>query len=63
MSADDRNCRTRFLLGAYVLGGLSEQEEAAVEAHLSYCASCRAQCDDLACVPGLLDLLPPSEPQ
>lgn len=59
--ADGRGCRTRFLLGAYVLGGLSEREQAAIEAHVTYCAGCRAECDDLAFVPGLLDLLPSAE--
>ena len=61
MPEQDKGCRTRFLLGAYVLGGLSEREEAAVEAHLSYCAGCQAECEELACVPGLLDLIPPGE--
>lgn len=60
--ADDGSCRTRFLLGAYVLGGLSDREEAAVEAHLSYCAGCQAEYEELACVPELLDLLLPLDP-
>lgn len=59
--ADDKGCRTRFLLGAYLLGGLSEREQAAIEAHLTYCAGCQAECDDLASVPGLLDLLPSAQ--
>lgn len=56
--AGDRGCRTRFLLGAYVLGALSEREQAAVKAHLAYCAGCQADYDDLAYVHGLLGLLP-----
>jgi hypothetical protein len=47
----------RFLLGAYVLGGLSEWEETAVEAHLGSCLRCQAEFEDLACVPGWLDQL------
>lgn len=54
---DDTRCGTRFLLGAYVLGGLSEREEAAIEAHLSHCAHCQAECEELACVPEWLDLI------
>jgi hypothetical protein len=44
-------------LGAYVLGGLSRAEEAAVEAHLAQCAPCQAEYEELACVPSWLDLL------
>ncbi len=47
----------RMLLGAYVLGGLSQHEEYAVRAHLHRCAACRAEYDGLAEVPPLLDLL------
>ncbi len=59
--ADGPGCRARFLLGAYVLGGLSEQEEVVVEAHLSRCARCRVECEELACMPGWLNLIPPDE--
>jgi anti-sigma factor RsiW len=45
------------LLGAYVLGGLSASQEAAVRAHLECCARCRAEHDWLAVVPSWLDLL------
>jgi hypothetical protein len=48
-------------LGAYLLGGLSAAESAAVRAHLSHCATCRAEHDDLALVPALLGLLPAGE--
>jgi len=47
----------RFLLGPYMLGGLSSWEETAVEAHLTHCSRCQAECEDLACVPRWLDLL------
>jgi anti-sigma factor RsiW len=47
----------RLLLGAYVLGGLSLGEELSVRAHLRRCAQCRAEYDELADFPGLLDLL------
>jgi anti-sigma factor RsiW len=47
----------QLLLGAYVLGGLSASEEAVVRAHLSRCGRCRAEHDELACVPSWLDLL------
>jgi anti-sigma factor RsiW len=47
----------RMLLGAFLLGGLSASEESAVRAHLDICAPCRAEHDDLACVPRWLDLL------
>ncbi len=46
-----------MLLGAYLLGGLSEHEEFSVRAHLHRCAACRAEYDELAEVPPLLDLL------
>lgn len=52
----------QLLLGAYVLGGLSAQEEAAVRAHLSRCALCQAEHDELACVPSWLDLLREDHP-
>jgi anti-sigma factor RsiW len=45
------------LLGAYVLGGLTAVQEAAVRAHLECCAQCRAEHDWLAVVPSWLDLL------
>jgi predicted anti-sigma-YlaC factor YlaD len=51
----------QFLLGAYVLGGLSAADEAAVEAHLARCPRCQAEYDELACVPSWLDLLKPPD--
>ena len=59
--AEDTGCRVRFLLGAYLLGGLSGTEEAAVEAHLADCPRCQAECGELECVPGWLDLLKPTD--
>lgn len=52
-----RSRHVQLLLGAYVLGGLSPQEEAAVEAHLPQCAQCRAEYEEMASVPVWLDLL------
>lgn len=37
----------RISLGAYVLGGLADDEAADVEAHLVTCAECRAELDEL----------------
>lgn len=37
----------RISLGAYVLGGLADDEAADVEAHLGTCAACRAELDEL----------------
>lgn len=45
------------LLGAYVLGGLSADEELTVRAHLTRCARCRAEHDDLASITSALGLL------
>ena|SRR5260370_19832401 len=47
----------RMLLGAYLMGGLPEDDAAAVRAHLDVCAKCKAEHDDLAPVPGWLKLL------
>jgi hypothetical protein len=55
--ADKNSAHVRLLLGVYVLGGLSEHEEYSVRMHLSRCAPCRAEYDELADVPALLDLL------
>jgi hypothetical protein len=56
-SAAERGGHVQQLLGAYVLGGLSALEEAMVRAHLDRCPPCRAEHDELACVPSWLDLL------
>jgi anti-sigma factor RsiW len=46
-----------LLLGAYLMGGLPEDDAAAVRAHLEVCAMCRAEHDELAPVTGWLSLL------
>jgi anti-sigma factor RsiW len=46
-----------LLLGAYLMGGLPEDDAAAVRAHLEVCDMCRAEHDELAPVPGWLSLL------
>jgi anti-sigma factor RsiW len=56
-SAQERDGHVELLLGAYVLGGLSGREAAAVRAHLLGCASCQAEHDELAAIPSWLDLL------
>jgi anti-sigma factor ChrR (cupin superfamily) len=58
--SNDRHVRMQ--LGAFLLGGLTPPEAAAISAHLSVCAKCRAEHDELACVPAWLDLLEDSEP-
>ena len=58
-SAVNRGGHVQLLLGAYVLGGLTAPQEAAVRAHLEHCARCRAEHDELAVVPSWLDLLTP----
>jgi predicted anti-sigma-YlaC factor YlaD len=45
------------LLGVYVLGGLRGHEETRVRAHLARCARCRADYEDLAEVPILLNMI------
>lgn len=52
-----RDGHVRMLLGAYLMGGLPEEDAAAVRAHLDVCAMCKAEHDDLAPVPGWLSLL------
>jgi predicted anti-sigma-YlaC factor YlaD len=55
--AANRDGHVQLLLGAYLLGGLTASQEAAVRAHLDCCARCRAEHDELAVVPSWLDLL------
>jgi anti-sigma factor RsiW len=43
-------------LGAYVLGGLGEEDAARVRAHLETCPTCAAEYSELAGLPQLLDL-------
>jgi predicted anti-sigma-YlaC factor YlaD len=47
----------QILLGVYVLGGLRGHEETQVRAHLACCARCRAEYEELAEVPTLLDMI------
>jgi predicted anti-sigma-YlaC factor YlaD len=49
------------LLGVYVLGGLRGQQEDRVRAHLARCARCRAEYEDLAEVPVLLNMITAEE--
>jgi len=44
-------------LGPYVLGALPFADSLAVEEHIERCATCRAECDELADVPDFLRLL------
>ncbi|HUZ23538.1 MAG TPA: zf-HC2 domain-containing protein, partial [Streptosporangiaceae bacterium] len=59
MAPPDQEGHVQLQLGAYVLGGLSATEEAAVRAHLDTCAQCRVEHEELTCVPSWLDLLRP----
>jgi anti-sigma-K factor RskA len=49
----------RHSLGAYALGHLSEEEAAALEAHLEGCPDCRAEAEALS---GVVRLLPFADP-
>jgi hypothetical protein len=54
-------CREwRESLGAYVLGQLTAQERAGIDAHLEGCASCRAEVESLGSV---ATLLPHADPE
>jgi len=46
-----------MLLGVYVLGGLLGHQETRVRAHLTRCVRCRAEYEELAEVPALLDMI------
>ena len=61
MTAPDHE-RLREDLAGYVLGGLTVDEQLALEAHLAECTSCRAELADLDPVPVLLDLAAPVAP-
>jgi len=60
-SARKDRTHVQVLLGAYILGGFSGGENTAVREHLDRCVLCRAEHDELAYVPGWLDLLAGSE--
>lgn len=46
-----------LLLGAYLMGGLSDEDVAAVRAHLEVCGDCKAEHDELAPVSCWLSML------
>jgi anti-sigma factor RsiW len=47
----------QMLLGAYLLGGLTAQDQAAVRRHLTLCSRCRIEHDELAEVTDMLSML------
>jgi anti-sigma factor ChrR (cupin superfamily) len=51
----------KILLGVYVLGGLRGQQETRVRTHLAHCARCRAEHEELAELPALLDMITSEE--
>ena len=58
MRRTGRACRdVKILLGVYVLGGLRGSQESGVRTHLTGCARGRAEDEELAEVPALLDML------
>ena len=59
MSGRDDHERLREDLAGYVLGGLTVDEQHAVEAHLAACPACREELAELDPVPVLLDLARP----
>jgi anti-sigma factor RsiW len=54
-------CPRTIAIGAYVLGALDRWERAEVEAHVEMCATCRAELERLAPLPGLLSRLSAEE--
>ncbi|NMM17810.1 MAG: zf-HC2 domain-containing protein, partial [Cellulomonas sp.] len=48
------SAHVRLELGVLVLGALAADDRARVEAHLTGCAECRAELEELAPLPGLL---------
>ena len=53
--------RVSALLGVFVLGGLRGQQECLVMTHLAGCTRCRAEYEEIAEVPALLDMLTEEE--
>ena len=49
------------LLGAYLLGGLDPEEARTFEEHLTGCAACRRELEELESLPALLDAVPASD--
>lgn len=58
-----RHRRIRHSLGAFVLGGLDEEEQLLVQSHVDGCATCRAECAELVPVVALLGLVDPDRGQ
>lgn len=54
--------RLRESLGAYLLGGLSGEEQQAVRVHLRGCDRCTAELDELTQVVGALAAVDPADP-
>ena len=50
-----------ILLGAYVLGGLSDEDRQAFSDHLRSCRECQDEYDLVAGIPRLLDLVEPAD--
>ncbi|MDN5796787.1 MAG: zf-HC2 domain-containing protein [Intrasporangium sp.] len=48
------------LLGAYVLGALSDEDQVAFGSHLQCCRQCREELAEVAGLPRLLDLVDPA---
>ena len=61
MTAPGEYDGSRQALGAYVIGALSPAERAAMDAHLVWCAGCRAELVGLAGLPGLLGNVPAAD--
>ena len=53
-------CEPHVLLGAYVLGALSDEDQATFGSHLQSCRQCRAELAEFAGLPRLLDLVDPA---
>ena len=51
----------KILLGVYVLGGLRGQQATRVTTHLARCERCRAEYEELAELPALLDMITSEE--
>jgi hypothetical protein len=56
-----RDLDKHVLLGAFILGGLSEEDAQGFRDHLQSCLDCRQELDRLAGLPRLLELARPTE--
>ena len=62
MTHGDPACeRIKVYLGVLVLGGLRGRQESQVRAHIAGCARCRAEYEELAELPALLDMITAEE--